>query len=357
MKPLVLYVDPTLPKGMSRVSPLMYPLWNKSANDTISVKGAFTQHPFDATQYVSHHDPDACDCHFWPFNYWATKKTDAITHFKHARDNAQKHGKKLLVDAFGDTMALLPYDNIIVLRFAQYRRHLKSNDIILPAYIEDLAYTYRNGNVTVREKQEHPFVGFVGWAGLPFRKHFRTYVKEAPIRLLSMVYPPAGVYRKGVFMRSEALKVLQNSPNIETDFIIRNSYSGNIRTAEGDPHVLREEFVRNIENTDYTLCQKGDANQSTRFYEVLSMGRIPLVIDTECVFPLEDRINYTDFSVFVDYRDISHMGEILAQKHTQLSNEEFLDMQKKGRGVFEKYLRIDAFTKYLVEEVRRRITK
>ena len=87
------------------------------------------------------------------------------------------------------------------------------------------------------------------------------------------------------------------------------------------------------------------------------MGRIPLVIDTECVFPLEDKINYKDFSIFIDHTDIKKAGEIVAQKHAAISGEEFLSMQQKAREVFENYLRIDVFTKYLVEEIQKRVKK
>jgi hypothetical protein len=118
---------------------------------------------------------------------------------------------------------------------------------------------------------------------------------------------------------------------------------------------LRREFVDNIDASDYTLCQKGDGNQSTRFFEVLSMGRIPLHIDTECVFPLETHIAYRDFCVFVDHADLAHAGKILSDVHTKLSPEQFEVMQKKAREVYENYLRIDSFTPFLMDEIRKRL--
>jgi hypothetical protein len=116
----------------------------------------------------------------------------------------------------------------------------------------------------------------------------------------------------------------------------------------------RREFVENLLGSDYALCVKGDANASMRFYEALSVGRIPLFLDTACVLPLEDKINYRDFCVFVDWRDIDRIGDILADFHASLTPERFIAMQKKCREVYETYLRMDAFSGYLAAELQSR---
>lgn len=355
MTKLTLYIDPKLKDAVLRASPLVYPLWERRAHDTVSFGRAFTRHSFDVMYYQSTNDPDMCDVHFWPFNYWATLKSGHKEKVDAAYAFACAHGKKLLIDAFGDMMDAVPYEDAIVLRFAQYRRYLKENDIIIPAYIEDLLETYREGNLLIRKKNEKPSVGFAGWGRLPFWKHVRSYVKEAPIFLWSFIFRRDGVFRKGVFLRAQALSVLSRSPRVETNFLIRKSYSGNVHTAEKSTEELRREFVDNIDDVDYTLCQKGDANQSTRFFEVLSMGRIPLVIDTECVFPLENLISYKDFCIFIDNRNIEQAADILVDTHTHTTAEQFENIQKKAREIYEQYLRIDSFTPFFVEEIRKRL--
>ncbi len=355
MTKLILYIDPKLKDLALRASPLVYPLWERRAYDTVSFGGAFTRHPFDVAHYQSTGDPDACDVHFWPFNYWATLKSGHKEKVDAAYAFARTHGKKLLIDAFGDTMDTVPYEDATVLRFAQYRRYLKENDIIIPAYIEDLLETYREGSLSIRKKNKKPSVGFAGWGRLPFWKHVRSYIKEAPVFLWSFIFRRDGVFRKGVFLRAQALSVLSRSSRVETNFLIRKSYSGNVRTAEKSTEELRREFVDNIDHTDCTLCQKGDANQSTRVFEVFSMGRIPLIIDTECVFPLENKISYKDFCIFVNNTDIQKTADILADTYAHITEEQFEYMQRKARETYEKYLRIDSFTPFLMEEIRRRL--
>lgn len=353
---LRLYINQKFFDAEKKYSPLLFPFFGSYIRSAVTYAGAFTKIIFDKQYYTLVDSPEQCDCVMLPYNIWSLKRKEPQLLHEMLSD-AHNTGKPVLIDAFGDTMDILDIPNSIVLRFAQYKRRLKQNDIIIPAYIEDLLQEYRSGSHSLRSKGDRAMVGFVGWGNMSFKEYPRTYLKEMPIWLWSKIRPTDGVFRKGVFWRAEALCRLQNSQDIETEFIIRGSYSGNTKTAQGDPAVLREQFISNIENTDYTLCQKGDSNQSTRFYEVLSMGRIPLVIDTECVFPLEDKINYKDFSIFIDHTDIKKAGEIVAQKHAAISGEEFLSMQQKAREVFENYLRIDVFTKYLVEEIQKRVKK
>jgi hypothetical protein len=355
MTPLRIYSDPSFRNMTLRRSPLVYPYWGDDVRYTVAHKQSFLAHQYDTTYYEFTDNPDTCDVYFWPFNYWATKSKGQLALFDRALQNAREHKKKLLIDAFGDTMEVLPYDDVIVLRFAQYRRHLKANDIIIPAYVEDLLETQYDGKLSVRKKGEKPTVGFAGWGRLPFWKHIRSYLKEVPVYLWSLLSPKDAVFRKGVFLRTEALSLLKKSPRINTTFLIRRSYSGNVRTAEKNPDVLRTEFVRNIVDTDFTLCQKGDGNQSTRFYETLSLGRIPLLIDTECVFPLEHGLAYEEFCGRINYTDLPRAADILADFYARLSPKDFTDMQKKARAAYEKVLRIDSFTPFLMDEIRSRL--
>jgi hypothetical protein len=211
--------------------------------------------------------------------------------------------------------------------------------------------TYFNGELQIREKKGLPIIGFTGWADIPLKSRIKLFIKEIPVRALNLFNTKYGALKKGILFREEALKILKKSPAVQPNFIIRKFYSGHIKTIQGDFQTSRREFIDNIINSDYVLCVKGDGNFSTRFYEVLSMGRIPLFIDTETVLPLEDVINYKDFCVFVDFRNIDNIDKILADFHKNLTNEQFEEMQKKARSAFENYLRTDRFTKYLMEKL------
>ena len=70
--------------------------------------------------------------------------------------------------------------------------------------------------------------------------------------------------------RQNLINLLNNNDNIQTNFIVRNKFWG------GNPHdeQLVEDFRQNIEQSHFTICNRGTGNFSMRFYQVLSCGRI-----------------------------------------------------------------------------------
>ena len=96
-------------------------------------------------------------------------------------------------------------------------------------------------------------------------------------------------------------------------------------------------------NSDFVLCPKGDGNYSVRFYEALSLGRIPILIDTDMVLPLEETLDYSKFILRVDHADMHRLEDIVADFYEALSNEEFQAMQMEAREAFATHLRYDSF--------------
>ena len=98
-------------------------------------------------------------------------------------------------------------------------------------------------------------------------------------------------------------------------------------------------------DSDFCLSVKGDGNASVRFYEILSLGRIPLFIDTESLLPFEDKIDYRSLMPWVDYKNIKDAPRIASQFYQSISNEDFKSIQMKLREIYQKYLRMDSFFK------------
>lgn len=51
----------------------------------------------------------------------------------------------------------------------------------------------------------------------------------------------------------------------------------------------RREYYNNMLTGSFALCSRGGGNFSYRFYEALSFGRIPILIDTDCELPFEKK--------------------------------------------------------------------
>jgi len=310
------------------------------------VMKALEKHQYDSSFYTLVSEPKNADYVLIPHDYWRLKQVRPDLLQKMIVE-AEAHHKPILIDASGDRAGVVAVPNAVVLRINQYRFELPPYEIKIPVICEDLLETYAGGIFTARNKSDLPVVGFAGWGHLTFLQRIRTFIKEIPIRVYRIFDARLAAKVKGVFWRERAIKIFNRSSRIRTNFLVRSSYSGHVATIEGEFLKNRLEFVTNILDSDYTLIIRGDANEATRFYETLSLGRIPVVIDTAMVFPLEDRINYKDFCLFIDYHDLKSAPDIIADFHKTLSPEDFIKMQKKARHVFETYLRYDVFSRHL----------
>jgi hypothetical protein len=80
---------------------------------------------------------------------------------------------------------------------------------------------------------------------------------------------------------------------------------------------------------------RGDDNSNFQVWEVMSAGRIPIIIDTNQQFPNLGSLKWEDFSVIVPYSELHRIGEIVQKFHDSISDEEFRQACMKSRAAFE----------------------
>jgi hypothetical protein len=356
MEPVKFYVGQEYRAPISHIA-LLYPFWGTVAKESAPyVRAAVLQYQYSKNDFALVQNIEDADFVLMPHKYERFRalypqKVEMIIR------EAEDAGKPLLIDAAGDIEHPINIPGSTVLRISQFRYSKKPNEIPLPYPAEDLLESYADGSLRLREKRDRPSVGFTGWASLDFAQRLKTEIKGLPKTIMALVDPKRGAERKGLFFRQRALKALSGHPGIETNFVARASYSGHVHTLTGGVEDNRRVFVENLIDSDYALSVRGDANASVRFYEALSLGRIPLFLDTACVLPLEDKIAYRDFCVFVDWRDTDRIGDILADFHATLAPERFIAMQKAARAAYKDHLRIDAFSRELAAELRKHLSR
>ena len=328
--------------------PLLYPNLGIQERDSILfLNRAFGGLQDPLVQIVD--SPKDADYILLPHNYSSLKSHHSYV--LRQRELAKKHNKKLIIFWHGDLDTPIHDDNAIVFRTSQYRSCIQKNEVMMPAYAEDLL----EGDLQPREKHTgKPIIGFCGWADYKnLKNHIGTVVKNSLIEASGIVGIRRDARVKGITYRMKAIKHLEKSSRVDPNFIIRSSYSGHASTIKTDPKQTRKEYIDNLLSSDYALIIKGDGNYSYRFYEALSLGRIPVLLDTECVLPLEDRIDYSRFIVRVPHWDIYHLDAIVEDHYRSISNQDFVDMQKRAREAFEKYLRVDRFLRFAMENCLR----
>lgn len=269
--------------------------------------------------------------------------TARTPYFSEVYEAASRVGKPVAVFVGGDFSHNVHIDGLTILKGTQYRRFLKDNEIIIPPFFEDLGGSH---GLSYRDKSTIPTVSFCGWAGFDTRYRFLKYcVKNFLVDIKKIIHldPSREVFKQGLYFRRKSIRSLSRSKNIQTNFITRKTFSGNATTIGLSPAQARTEYVQNMMNSDFVLAPKGDANYSVRFFEALSFGRIPILIDTECCLPLEDTIDYSKCILRVSYKDLSRLGDIVAEFWDNLSDDDYVAMQKEARRVFETHLRYDSF--------------
>ena len=115
-------------------------------------------------------------------------------------------------------------------------------------------------------------------------------------------------------------------------------------------------MVDTILQSDYALDVRGDANNSTRLFEILSLGRIPVIVDTERNFPFSEKIDYSSFALVVDFRDVRRLPERIAEFHKNISPKRFEEMQRNARDAFLSYFRNDAIMRHIAPELQEKVT-
>jgi hypothetical protein len=138
-----------------------------------------------------------------------------------------------------------------------------------------------------------------------------------------------------------------------SNFVLRKSW-GNIEEYYFGNNVLSEdktislksksEFIKNIESNLYTLCTRGGGNFSFRLSETFMMGRIPVLFDTDCIFPFQDQIPYKKNTIYVtkeNSNNFTDINRVILDYHNKHSEEDLFQIQKENRQIWIDYFKVE----------------
>ena len=277
---------------------------------------------------------------------------------KEIKDKAEKAGKKLIIFSSGDSTANIPFKDSIIIQSSCYQSRDGINGIqilSIPSFIEDYIQLYCNGVENYRQKKQIPVVGFCGQGrGSLFdyvRRHMIISIKKLAFRTHITKWEPPVI--EPTLFRKRVLQRVRANSGIESNFLVRSKYRAGYRIKKKDPfHISRLEFVKNILESDYTVCMRGGGNFSVRFYETLALGRIPIFINSDCVLPFDKIMNYKDYMIWVEQDELSYLPEKIIDFHRSLSDSQFTELQKACRSLWKEYFTKNGFFKHLPEALK-----
>ena len=146
--------------------------------------------------------------------------------------------------------------------------------------------------------------------------------------------------------REKYLNLFLNS-DLNTNFILRDGF-----WAPGVNKILaRKEYIENIDYNLFTFCYRGAGNFSYRFYDVMMMGRIPILIKTDSVYPFEDKYDLNSIGIVID-ENIIEKENIdlikLIKDYYQNNKDNLYNIQKQNREIWKQYYSCCGFLKNVV---------
>ena len=263
---------------------------------------------------------------------------------------AKKLNKKIWVYTAGDYGYTIKDESIVTFRLGGFHSKMPKQTVIIPSLIID---PYFNGSLyefSALEWKDKPSIGFVGHAHLSMIKLLKEiygYLKHSTKVKFRNVSEDFQSFYPSSTIRSLILRKIEKSKGLEGNFIKRKKYRAGAVT-QSNIEKSTAEFYENIFNNPYTLCVRGIGNFSVRFYETLAVGRIPILIDTDCRLPLSNCINWDKHCIIVN--NTKNIEDIILNFHNSHDENSFKKLQQTNRELWLNLLTREGFFKSIANQ-------
>ncbi len=126
------------------------------------------------------------------------------------------------------------------------------------------------------------------------------------------------------FVRIEAIRKLE-ATSLKQDIVKRNFFKGSSEEVRD----FKNHLIRNT----YILCPRGSENYSYRFYEALSFGRVPVLIDTNMLLP--SNVNWDKICLRIPYENISDLEKTIRDDYETRTESDFNERQEEALKIME----------------------
>ena len=279
---------------------------------------------------------EEADFAVFPIDYVANCRQGGLEKFRQFYSQAQQQDIPIWVYSGGDFGKTMEEEGIWNFRFGGFDQIMTARDLIMPSFIDDPYQSVLDRSFTAVDPGVIPEIGFVGYAQHGIGQYLGNWINHlkdhapGPVKICR----DAQAFYSAPTKRYQYLKRLEAHPSIDSNFIFRNKYRAGALT-DADRQRSIQEFYENIFETVYTFCLRGRGNFSVRFYEALAMGRIPVLIDTDCRLPLSTIVDWNQHALIVTEKDAPKLGDRLLAFHSGFSKEKLVELQQNNRLLWE----------------------
>ncbi|WP_130964179.1 hypothetical protein [Hyunsoonleella flava] len=258
---------------------------------------------------------------------------------------ARAHHKTIWTFTAGDYGFTTHIPNMYTFRSGGFDSKLNNKTFILPAFINDPYNSFLKQGFSPLKKQTKPSIGFVGHAKsgiLKYLKEYMNFLKFKFERTFKNKLADKQSFYPSSVKRAKYLREIAQNKNLNTQFVLRNKYRAGLNSKLTQTETSKV-FYENIYENAYTFCLRGVGNFSVRFYETLAVGRIPVVINTDCRFPLDHKVDWFKHCLIIDKNSKKPVSQHILEFHNSLTDNQFEAMQVSNRNMWLNTLNKEAF--------------
>jgi hypothetical protein len=261
-----------------------------SWNEGLYTKLRFSTSLFEYTKTI-----EECDLCIIPFKY--NKSDQRITDYC---DQAKLYNKSVVCFINDDTSENFEIrSNLYLFRTSTTSKRINKNERVLPVIVPD----HFPLHIKLPTSSENRTVAFCGYVGNGRLKTIEQFAKAYNATNF--------IYRYGFW-----------APEIKSK------------------QKARQEFYNNLLTGSFSLCMRGNGNFSYRLYEALSFGRIPILIDTDCVLPFSSIIDWSQHIIKVTEDQLCLLPELIAEcKISPAKNRELWQTFFSAEGYYNNFIK------------------
>lgn len=234
--------------------------------------------------------------------------------------------KPVLISDCGDFPANLKIPNVYSLRNSFPPGQKPNNAIAIPYNVKNRSH------LGERIYTDKPITSFVGFKPKVISRRL------IPTGIAQLIHP---LISNGSIIRIAGITAIKK---LDGSILKERSHYGGARSLIPDLKKFEEEYEDSFTRSDLVFTPRGDANQSARFYEVLSAGRIPVVPETRIIYP--KLINTELRPVIISVKALS--GNLKKQVElfwSKLDHNKYKELQEFNRRIYRDYF---DYRKYLI---------
>lgn len=153
--------------------------------------------------------------------------------------------------------------------------------------------------------------------------------------------------------RLPLLQGIATEPRLVAHLDIAHGFHGLQDTATRQ--LRRQRYRDSLANSLTVLCPRGDGENSIRFFETLSAGRIPVLIADDTLLPLEVQISYDDCLLRISNHDAAQAGTLVYSWLAEQTDRQLLERCQLARSIWQTWFSSEGIVRLIVQTLQRHL--